>query len=297
MFSLLLALTLTAAPSTSLRVATPSLSYANLDEKTGDFFVDALGQELLKNGIKVVNQKEIGAVLSFERQKQLLGASDDKAGGMEELGSAFGVDAILTGSIAKTDSGYAANLKFVGAQNAETLAAESVRVKSNDALLDWLEPAAARMAKALKGSLGKEEPRALPQPETPKRLPPEENPPDEVKSKPSVAATHEVLWNGRWYPATILEKKKSGEAFIHYVGYGDSWNEWVSPARVREIGPPPPPPPPQSGKEVEVEWHGSWYPAHVLETKENGDAYIHYDGYADSWNEWAPPSRVRPRSK
>lgn len=43
---------------------------------------------------------------------------------------------------------------------------------------------------------------------------------------------------------------------------------------------------------VQVEWKGSWYPAHILKTK--GDQfYIHYDGYSDSWNEWVGPSRIR----
>lgn len=46
------------------------------------------------------------------------------------------------------------------------------------------------------------------------------------------------------------------------------------------------------GSGVQVEWHGSWYPAHILKTQ--GDRYyIHYDGYSDSWNEWVGPSRIR----
>ena len=100
MLSLLLTLSLAAAPAAELRVAAPALSYSNLDPRTGDFFLDALGQQLIKQGIKVTSQKEIAAVLGLERQKQLLGSGAGDASLME-LGGAFGADAILTGSLAK----------------------------------------------------------------------------------------------------------------------------------------------------------------------------------------------------
>jgi CHAT domain-containing protein/Tfp pilus assembly protein PilF len=46
------------------------------------------------------------------------------------------------------------------------------------------------------------------------------------------------------------------------------------------------------GDRVEVEWKGDWYQAQVIEVK--GNQYkIHYDGYADSWDEWVDTSRIR----
>jgi len=46
------------------------------------------------------------------------------------------------------------------------------------------------------------------------------------------------------------------------------------------------------GDGVKVEWHGKWWPASVL--KVDGDKYyIHYTGYASSWDEWVGPSRIR----
>lgn len=42
----------------------------------------------------------------------------------------------------------------------------------------------------------------------------------------------EVIWKNEWYPATIL--KTRGRVFlIHYTGYGDEWDEWVSSKRIR----------------------------------------------------------------
>jgi len=41
-----------------------------------------------------------------------------------------------------------------------------------------------------------------------------------------------VLWKGKWYPATVL--KASGEkCYIHYNGYDNSWDEWVGNNRIR----------------------------------------------------------------
>jgi hypothetical protein len=44
--------------------------------------------------------------------------------------------------------------------------------------------------------------------------------------------------------------------------------------------------------QAEVNWHGTWYAAEVVQT--NGAQYfIHYTGYDNSWNEWVGPDRIR----
>ena len=53
------------------------------------------------------------------------------------------------------------------------------------------------------------------------------------------------------------------------------------------------------GDRVEVEWHGDWYPAHVLEV---GTAFpptykIHYDGYGEDWDEDVGLDRIRIEQK
>lgn len=58
-------------------------------------------------------------------------------------------------------------------------------------------------------------------------------PADWLKAK-TAAAEIEVEWKGQWFPAIVL--KKDGEkSFIHYVGFGDEWDEWVTAERVRAI--------------------------------------------------------------
>lgn len=46
------------------------------------------------------------------------------------------------------------------------------------------------------------------------------------------------------------------------------------------------------GQKVEVEWHGTWYPAVVIEAGQ-GQWKIHYDGYGDDWDEWVGPDRIK----
>ena len=43
----------------------------------------------------------------------------------------------------------------------------------------------------------------------------------------------EVLWNGRWWPAIVLETR-TGRWLVHYEGYADEWDETVEVDRIRE---------------------------------------------------------------
>jgi hypothetical protein len=47
-------------------------------------------------------------------------------------------------------------------------------------------------------------------------------------------------------------------------------------------------------EEVEVEWHGSWFPAIVLERR-SGRWLVHYEGYSSDWDEVVSAERIRER--
>lgn len=300
MLSLLAALALAATPTADLKLAAPAFSYSNLDEKTGELFVDALGVQLLKNGAQVISQKEIAAVVGLERQKQIMGCGDDQGSCMAELADALGVDGILTGSIGKTSGGFAFTLKVIASNSGKTLAAETTRVKTDDELLDWMEAAAGRIVRDVRQSLGRTGTAAAQRAPEPEAAAPAKKDQDEAATPSGT----EVLWKGRWYPARILQTRADGAVRIHYEGYSDAWDEWVSPARLRGTGadganattPVTPPLKIAPNAAIEVEWNGSWYKATVLETRaSDGHAFIRFDGYSDSWNEWVPPARMRPR--
>jgi hypothetical protein len=42
-----------------------------------------------------------------------------------------------------------------------------------------------------------------------------------------------VQWKKAWYKATVKEVK-DGKFYIHYDGYENSWDEWVSTSRIRK---------------------------------------------------------------
>jgi hypothetical protein len=49
------------------------------------------------------------------------------------------------------------------------------------------------------------------------------------------------------------------------------------------------------GAQIQVFWGSSWYDATVKQTREDGQCYIGYDGWADSWDEWVGADRMRAR--
>jgi hypothetical protein len=86
-----------------------------------------------------------------------------------------------------------------------------------------------------------------------------------------------VEWKGEWYDANIIDQ--SGIQFrIHYRGYDNTWDEWVSPQRMR----------------LQVLWKGQWYHAKALRISDQR-VLIHYNGYSSDWDEWVSLDRIRSR--
>ena len=104
----------------------------------------------------------------------------------------------------------------------------------------------------------------------------------------------EVFWGGQWWAAEVLETR-AGLQRIHYTGWGAEWDEWVGPERVRVAAAPSASRPLRSarvGQKIEVEWHGSYFPAEVRQIK-NGFYKIRYTGYGPEWDEWIELDRMR----
>ena len=52
-------------------------------------------------------------------------------------------------------------------------------------------------------------------------------------------------------------------------------------------------PPPADAEKVEILWGGQWFPGHVVK-RDGARTLIHYNGWADSWNEWVTAEKLRP---
>jgi|GEM_PF-2608005 len=111
---------------------------------------------------------------------------------------------------------------------------------------------------------------------------------------PARGSSVKILWGGQWWDGTMLATR-NGRYYVHYTGYDDSWDEWVTRDRLQLVQPPTERP--RHGAlrgPVQILWGGQWWNGRVLERR--GDRYyITYDGYDASWNEWVGPDRVRSR--
>jgi hypothetical protein len=128
-----------------------------------------------------------------------------------------------------------------------------------------------------------------------------------------------VDWEGRSYPAYIVEKKGAGRFRVHYDGYDARWDEDVIVDRIkgRIDGPVTTPPPPEkvarlsgapkasggpastaaykAGDRVRVKWRGSLYVATVIAVVAPDKYLVHYEGYEAAWDETVPADRISPR--
>jgi hypothetical protein len=109
------------------------------------------------------------------------------------------------------------------------------------------------------------------------------------KPNPAVGRRVEVLSDHHWYKARIINAR--GDQFkVHYYGWEDSDDEWVTADQIRDVTPVQYP----VGAAVEVRWKGDWYPAQVLDVR-GGVHYIKYDADSDEWNEWVGSRRIRAK--
>lgn len=120
------------------------------------------GTLLGKGGLNVITPGDLSAVLGLERQKQLLGCSQE-ASCLAELGGAMGVEALVSGCVVKGSGGYTATVRAVSTKDARPIAAYSERTPTDEALQDWLDQQASLIAKDLRQSMGLAELVAAPQ--------------------------------------------------------------------------------------------------------------------------------------
>ncbi len=97
----------------------------------------------------------------------------------------------------------------------------------------------------------------------------------------------EVLVDGTWWPATITGQPGS-QLTVHYDGYTQRWDATVDAGETRPYAPTTYP----AGTRVSVSWNDAWYPATVRDAH-LGVHLVHYDDYAETWDEWVSIDRVR----
>jgi hypothetical protein len=133
---LLLAAALAAAP----KLAVLPLSHGEgVPDSTTTALTESLASEVRKqSGADVVTKRELESVLSLELQKQMLGCQTDAC--IAELGGALGVDALVTGDVARLGESWLVHLKVVKPARAQVVAQADRRIRGGtvDDVLDQL---------------------------------------------------------------------------------------------------------------------------------------------------------------
>jgi TolB-like protein len=90
-----------------------------LEPKAGATLTAILAADAARAGFEVISQADIGAMLAFQKQRQMLGCSDD--GCLAELGGALGADYVLSGEAARVASRDHLTLTLLDAKRAKVL--------------------------------------------------------------------------------------------------------------------------------------------------------------------------------
>ena len=109
-----------AAPRTKVAVMDVK-NVQGVPDGTAAILTDIVVSEVARYGLEVVSKADIAAIVGFEKEKTLLGCSDD-SNCLAEIGGALGVDYMLTGQVGQIGSRYRISLLVVATKRARVLA-------------------------------------------------------------------------------------------------------------------------------------------------------------------------------
>lgn len=138
---------LAAAP---FKAASAGLTVSGMPAERVEFYSEYVAQQMATTGLSVITPKQIATLLGMERQKQLLGCSDQATSCIAELAGALGVDGVVQGEAAKLESGgFQVSLKVLWSRDGRVLTSFIGRAPEEGSLLDAMGKGAALMAKDL----------------------------------------------------------------------------------------------------------------------------------------------------
>jgi len=128
------------ASDARLKVALLDLKAVGVDETISESILDVYASGIHRLGCcTVVSSSEIGAMLGFEKKRQLLHCSEE-ASCVAEIAGSLGVDYLALGSIGRVGDTFVLNLKLVDARKAVVEGRYTDRVGgAADRLLDAME--------------------------------------------------------------------------------------------------------------------------------------------------------------
>ena len=145
MLTLILSGALAAAPN----LAAPGLQCSGIDPLLCDAYLEHFVGNLTSRGLVVTTKNDMAQVMGAERQRQLMGCTTESSACLAELTAALGVPNLLTGTVAKTESGYVSTLKVLAASDGSAKWSATKRVDTEKELFVFLEEQAGALVRVI----------------------------------------------------------------------------------------------------------------------------------------------------
>lgn len=114
----------------SLRLAVYDFELSGVDPRVGRIVTDSVVAELRKlQRLSVIGMDEVRAMLDLEAQKQLVGCEDESC--LAEIADALGVDALVIGSIARSQDQHVFGLRRIDQRRAEVVGSVTHRLEAD----------------------------------------------------------------------------------------------------------------------------------------------------------------------
>jgi hypothetical protein len=142
----LVSLSLTAAPLPAIAVTRFHL--VQVEPELGGYAEDRLAHALSEGGFKVTTPADLQTILGLERQKQLLGCSEDSAC-LAEISSALGVPLVASGRLTRLGQRFEVDVRVISQKDARVVASVTRSTTDEAHLGELLEQAGRSLAEQL----------------------------------------------------------------------------------------------------------------------------------------------------
>jgi len=135
-----------------LKLGAPGFDAVDIDPKKAEFLNNFFAEQLsmrTDKRVRIVTQSEVAALIGLERQKQLLGCSEDSAECLAEITGALGVEGLIVGNVAKFGDTYAITVRVLPAGGGQPMASASGTGMREEQLLDWIRNTSVDFARKL----------------------------------------------------------------------------------------------------------------------------------------------------
>lgn len=148
MLSTLLIATVAAASPDAVGIAITPLQVIQMPPEMAGYAEDRLANRLGERGFKVTTSADIQALLGMERQRQLLGCTDDSMCSTE-IGAALGVPLLVVGRVSKIEERFDLDLRVIRQRDGVVVARESRGIEGLKRLAELMEAAGDSLARQL----------------------------------------------------------------------------------------------------------------------------------------------------